>query len=241
MDLLGFAPDKQLDGALSDLYKLCVELDAPILAHGYASNGFRPDYADRGDPAYWIPVFKQFPDLRVCIAHFGRFDAPSAGREKLPFPDRSWEWRLGEFIKANPGRNVVADISYFSEALSAGPKLRYELAGFFTRWLSEFDPGCDHILYGSDWIMLGKEAGYDHYVESINSFLRTDCELSDEVCDKIFRRNACVLCRLSVGAAGERDCLATMPNADLTRHGYRSRAPESLLKFSVDDSPFERT
>lgn len=202
VDLLGFAPDKQLDGALSDLYKLCVELDAPILAHGYASNGSGPDYADRGDPAYWIPVFKQFPDLRVCIAHFGRFDAPSAGREKLPFPDRSWEWRLGEFIKANPGRNVVADISYFSEALSAGPKLRYELAGFFTRWLSEFDPGCDHILYGSDWIMLGKEAGYDHYVESINSFLRTDCELSDEVCDKIFRRNALRFMPLERGSRG---------------------------------------
>ncbi|MGO6798568.1 amidohydrolase (plasmid) [Rhizobium ruizarguesonis] len=202
VDLLGFVPDKQLDRALLDLYKLCVELDAPILAHGYSSNGSGPDYADRGDPAYWIPVFKQFPDLRVCIAHFGRFDAPSAGREKLPFPDRSWEWRLGEFIKANPGGNVVADISYFSEALSAGPKLRQELAGFFTRWLSEFDPGCDHILYGSDWIMLGKEAGYNHYIESINSFLRTDCKLSDDACDKIFRRNALRFLPLERGSRG---------------------------------------
>ncbi len=202
VDLLGFVPDKLLDRALLDLYKLCVELDAPILAHGYSSNGSGPEYADRGDPAYWIPVFEQFPDLRVCIAHFGRFDAPSAGREKLPFPDRSWEWRLGEFIKANPSRNVVADISYFSEALSAGPKLRQELASFFTRWLSEFDPGCDHILYGSDWIMLGKEAGYDHYVESINSFLRTDCKLSDDVCDKIFRRNALRFLPLERGSRG---------------------------------------
>ena len=208
VDMLGFVPDKQLDQALLDLYKLCVQLDAPILAHGYASNGSGPDYADRGDPAYWIPVFEKFPELRVCIAHFGRFDAPSAGRDKLPFPERSWEWRLGEFIKANPRRNVVADISYFSEALSAEPKLRQELAGFFTRWLDEFDPGCDHILYGSDWIMLGKEAGYDHYVESINSFLRSDCKLSDDICDKIFRRNALRFLPLERGTRGRDRLLA---------------------------------
>lgn len=201
-DRLGFVPDGQLDLALADLYKLCEELDAPILAHGYASNGSGQDYADRGDPAYWIPVFEKFPTLRVCLAHFGRFNAPSAGREQLSFPERSWEWRLGEFIKANPRRNVFADISYFSEALSADPKLRGDLATFFTRWLGEFDSGCDHILYGSDWIMLGKEAGYEHYIESVNSFLRSDCQLSDDICDKIFRRNALRFLPLERGSRG---------------------------------------
>uniref|UniRef100_UPI00263299D1 amidohydrolase family protein n=1 Tax=uncultured Rhizobium sp. TaxID=155567 RepID=UPI00263299D1 len=201
-DLLGFVPDQQINQALAELYKLCEDLDAPILAHGYSSNGSGPDYADRGDPAYWIPIFENFPTLRVCVAHFGRFNAPSAGRDDLAFPDRSWEWRLGEFIKANPRRNVVADISYFSEVLSAGPELRRDLAGFFTRWLDEFDRGCDHILYGSDWIMLGKEAGYDHYIESVNSFLRADCKLSDDICDKIFQRNALRFLPLERGTRG---------------------------------------
>ena len=50
--------------------------------------------------------------------------------------------------------------------------------------------------------MLGKEAGYNHYVESINSFLRTDCKLSDEVCDKIFRRNALRFLPLERGSRG---------------------------------------
>lgn len=205
---LGFDPSKQLDAALLDLYRLCVELDAPILAHGYASNGSGPDYAKRGDPTYWIPVFQQFSALRVCLAHFGGFDARSAGREAMPLPEGSWEWRLGEFIKSQPRQNVVADISYFSEVLTAKADVRKSLASSFRRWLAEFDPGRDHILYGSDWIMLGKEAGYDHYIESINAFLRTDCQLSDDACDKIFRRNAMRFLPLERGSRGRSRLLA---------------------------------
>jgi predicted TIM-barrel fold metal-dependent hydrolase len=205
---LGFVPDKQLDAALWSLYELCVELDAPILAHGYASNGSGPDYAKRGDPAYWIPVFEAFPSLRVCIAHFGRFDARSAGREALGLPEGSWEWRLGEFIKAHPRGKVVADISYLSEVLTAGPDAREFMATSLTHWLAAFDPDCDHILYGSDWIMLGKEAGYDHYIQSVNAFLRTDCKLSDDICDKIFRRNALRFLPLERGAPGRERLLA---------------------------------
>jgi predicted TIM-barrel fold metal-dependent hydrolase len=187
---LGFDPSKRLDQALLDLYSLCVELDAPILAHGYASNGSGPQYELRGDSAYWIPVFERFRSLRVCIAHFGRFDTHSAGWEKRPLPEGSWEWRLGHFIKENPRRPVFADISYFSEALNAKPEQRQILARDFKLWASSFDPELDHLIFGSDWIMLGKEAGYDHYVGSVNSFLRTDCGFSDVTCDKIFRRNA---------------------------------------------------
>ncbi|APO69891.1 hypothetical protein IE4872_PB00017 (plasmid) [Rhizobium gallicum] len=44
MKSLGFEPNEELDAALRDLYKLCVDVDAPILAHGYSSNGSGPDY-----------------------------------------------------------------------------------------------------------------------------------------------------------------------------------------------------
>ncbi|MDX8502113.1 amidohydrolase family protein [Mesorhizobium sp. VK4C] len=205
---LGFDPSKQLDTALEDLYRLCVELDAPILAHAAASNGSGPGYEKRGDPAYWIPVFQKFPSLRVCLAHFGSFDTKSAGREKMPLPQGSWEWRLGEFVKSHPRQNVVADISYFSEVLTANNETRMSLAASFRRWLTEFDPDCDHILYGSDWIMLGKEAGYNHYVESINAFLRSECRLSDDACDKIFWRNALRFLPLAHGSRGRDRLLA---------------------------------
>lgn len=187
---LGFDPSGELDLALMDLYRLCVDLDAPILAHGYASNAAGPEYELRGDPAYWIPVFEAFPALRVCIAHFGRFDVHSAGMKGRPLPEGSWEWRLGQFIKERPRQNVYADISFFSEVLSAGKEGREALAATFKVWSETFDPELDHILFGSDWIMLGKEAGYEHYVGSMHAFLRDDCGFSDDLCDKVFRRNA---------------------------------------------------
>ncbi|WP_245525474.1 amidohydrolase family protein [Mesorhizobium sp. M00.F.Ca.ET.216.01.1.1] len=227
---LGFEPSKQLDAALHDLYHLCVELDAPILAHGYASNGSGPDYAKRGDPAYWIPIFEQFPTLRVCLAHFGGFDARSAGREGMPLPEGSWEWRLGEFIKSHPRQNVVADISYFSEILTAKADARKSLATSFKRWLTEFDSGCDHILFGSDWIMLGKEAGYDHYIESINAFLRTDCNLSDDACDKIFRRNAMRFLPLERGSQGRNRLVAYYRKNGLDD----SRLPSASTRLLAD-------
>lgn len=205
---LGFDPSKRLDAALEDLYRLCVELDAPILAHAPASNGSGPGYEKRGDPAYWIPILQKFPSLRVCLAHFGTFDTKSAGRGDMPLPQGSWEWRLGEFVKAHPRQNVVADISYFSEVLTAKAETRKSLAASFRHWVAEFDPECNHILFGSDWIMLGKEAGYSHYIESINAFLRTDCGLSDDACDKIFRRNALRFLPLAKGSRGRGRLLA---------------------------------
>jgi hypothetical protein len=68
---LGGDPSRRLDAVLQDLYRLCVELDAPILTHAYASNGANKDFELRADPAYWLPVFRSYPTLRVCLAHFG--------------------------------------------------------------------------------------------------------------------------------------------------------------------------
>ncbi|WP_246740748.1 amidohydrolase family protein [Mesorhizobium sp. NZP2298] len=225
---LGFDPSKQLDVALEDLYRLCVDLDAPILAHAAASNGSGPGYEKRGDPFYWIPIFRKFPRLRVCLAHFGSFDTKSAGRENMPLPQGSWEWRLGEFVKAHPRQNVVADISYFSEVLTAKAETRKSLAFSFRRWLAEFDPECDHILYGSDWIMLGKEAGYIHYIESVNAFLRTDCGLSEDACDKIFRRNALRFLPLAQGSRGRDRLLAYYRKNGLDASRLPSMSPRLL-------------
>ncbi len=189
-DLLGFDPSKQMDQALRRLYWLCTDRDAPILAHGYSSNESGDGYAKRGDPYFWAPVFEEFPKLRVCLAHFGRFDAPSEGRDRLPLLQRSWEWALGECIKKYPEQRIYADISYFSEVLDASPKLRKSLASSFKLWTSEFDPGVDRLLFGTDWLMLGQEKGYEHYVGDIRDFLQGDCGFSAEICDKIFWRNA---------------------------------------------------
>lgn len=190
IDMLGFDPSTQMDKALRKLYALCVNLDAPILAHGYSSNESGDGYAKRGDPYYWLPVFDGFPKLRVCLAHFGRFDTLSRGRENLPFPQKSWEWALGEYIKGHPKQKIYADISYFSEALNDDAALRKSLAANFRIWTDFFDPGVDRLTFGTDWLMLGQEKGHEHYIDSVKTFLTRDCSFTEDVCDKIFRRNA---------------------------------------------------
>lgn len=185
---LGFDPSQRLDETLDDLYRLCTELDAPIMAHGAASNGAGEQYDTRADPAYWIPVFEKYPELRVCLAHFGEFDKKSHGQRR-PLPDSSWEWVLGRYIKAHPKRPVFVDISYMSEALSSEIE-RTNLANNLKAWVQRFDPKLRHIIYGSDWIMVGKERGYENYLSAVASFLEDNCDFDEGARERILYSNA---------------------------------------------------
>jgi predicted TIM-barrel fold metal-dependent hydrolase len=183
-------PSKRLDRVLNELYQLCVDIGAPILAHAYGSNGAGEGFANRADPAYWVPVFQAHPKLRVCLAHFGRFDLPSSGSPGQNFPEKSWEWTLGRHLKANPDANVVADLSYFSEVLNASANDRKRLSTDFRRFIDEFDPEVEHLVYGTDWIMIGLEGGYPHYAQSVDGFLKKDCGLNADERGRIFHGNA---------------------------------------------------
>lgn len=199
--------NEKLNRALDEFYQLCVDLDAPILTHAYASNFADKAYEFHGDPAYWIPVFKAHRELRVCLGHFGPFDKVSNGRDEHRMPESSWEWRVGEFIRDNPQQRVFVDISYFSEVLTAGDKERDYFTKSFKRWATEFDPNLDHVLFGTDWIMIGQERGYKQYVQSINAFLREGCGFGDEACEKIFRLNAMRFLPLERDARGRQRLL----------------------------------
>ncbi|PZQ88719.1 MAG: hypothetical protein DI534_11235 [Leifsonia xyli] len=180
---------KKLDEALEALYQLCEELDAPILAHAYGSNGANKDFALRADTAFWIPVFERHPRLRVCLAHFGRFDQHSEGGPDT-LPEGSWEWTIGRYIKANRERHVLRDISYLSEVLTSKDSERARIAAAFRRYVAEFDPDVEHMAFGSDWIMLGKEPGYEEYIIKVDAFLKDDCGMSDAARAKVFSTNA---------------------------------------------------
>ncbi|WP_419694185.1 amidohydrolase family protein [Mesorhizobium muleiense] len=187
---LGFDPSKKLDEALDQLYKLCDDLGAPILAHGHASNGAGPNYDARADPAFWLPVFGTYPKLHVCLAHFGRFRVVSEGAPGTELPANSWEWRLGAYMRENPNAPIYADLSFFSEVLHADRVERAKLASDFSAWIREFDPDVKHLLFGTDWLMLGMDPEYDRYIPTIDAFLRHDCHWSDDMINRVFVTNA---------------------------------------------------
>lgn len=214
LDQLGISEatlSAELDQALISIYDLCVELDAPILAHASPSNSSgRDDFANRADPHYWLPVFEKYrqQNLRVCLAHFGGFDAQSAGAKTTALPQASWEWVLGQQFRDHPDQPVFADLSYFSEILSTDQATRKRVAAALKEFRREFDPTMSHLVFGTDWIMLGQEAGYKTYIKEVDRFLRDDCDFNEEARDRFFRGNALQFLPLAPGSVGHHRLLA---------------------------------
>lgn len=202
LDRLGGHVSEGLNEAMEELFALCTQLDIPILAHAAASNGAGPEYADRADPAFWLPVFTKYPTLRLCLAHFGRFDHRSSGAAPgSALPAASWEWELGKFVKSHSQQRLFVDLSYLSQAQDVDVANRKKLGTIIRNFLNEFDPRAERILYGSDWLMLGQESKSDTFATDLFAFLRHDVGLSQDAIERVRFRNAIRFLGLSQGSA----------------------------------------
>lgn len=196
---------QRLDAALEKLYALCTDaaIDAPILAHGGEGNEAGGGYGRRADPYFWLDVARRHPTLRICLAHFGGFGYVSAAPDTgLPDPlDHAWEGVIGAFVKDRPGHPLFADIAYFVTALNGDRRRRAAIAELFNRYRINADPNLEHVVFGSDWIMLGNVPGAQTYSGLVRDFLRIDCGLSDEAYANVMWRNATRFLGLKPGAA----------------------------------------
>jgi predicted TIM-barrel fold metal-dependent hydrolase len=189
IDELGGNISSDLNRTLNDLFKLCLQHDAPILAHANESNGSGPDYARRADPAYWLPVFQKFPKLRVCLAHFGRFNHVSEAKPSgSKLPESSWEWAIGRHMLAHPDAMTFVDLSYLSEILDKDDRAR--IGRVFRNFIARFDPDAQRIMFATDWIMLGKEPRGSSFTGVMASFLSADCGLNPDQIERVFIGNA---------------------------------------------------
>lgn len=192
---------RRIDAALASLYAVCIERDAPILAHCSPGNEAATGYGIRADPWYWGQALAAHPGLRVCLAHYGGF----AHRSVAPGPDgrmpqASWEWAAGGVENA-PGRSLFLDISYFTEA-QRSRSARRATARSIRGWLDRFDRNCEALVFGTDWIMLASEKNSERYVGQVLEFLRKDLLLTPEEVQRVFHDNALRFAGLS--ASGER-------------------------------------
>jgi predicted TIM-barrel fold metal-dependent hydrolase len=185
---------RDLDDQLARLYDLCVKLDAPIIAHAAYSMGAGPEYAQRADPYYWTKVLSvaKWRKLRVCLAHQGRFRTKSAGAQKTDSSlEKTYEWAIGRHLEKDPQSRLFMDLSYWSEALGSATRDEREcIAKRFQEWICRFDPAVERVLFGTDWIMVGVEAGAIGYTRQIDDFLSRSCGLSEEQIAGIMRNNA---------------------------------------------------
>jgi hypothetical protein len=188
-----FGLGADLDSAMGALFDLCVKEDAPIIAHAAYSNGAGIKYASRAEPRFWIDVLKRpnWKNLRLCLAHQGRFKYPETiSSSDVPSDQKTWEWAIGRYVKDNPTCNLYMDISYFSEVLTDGAAERSRIGKSLRSWIDVCDPDVKHILFGTDWTMIGKEPNYPKYVSIVQKFLANDCGLKEAQIDQIMGGNA---------------------------------------------------
>jgi predicted TIM-barrel fold metal-dependent hydrolase len=182
---------QKLDRAMTNLFDLCIAEDASVIAHAGDSNGSAAGYGRRADPAHWVPVFRRWPKLRVALAHFGSFEARSASAPtETTLPEASWEWTFGRYLKEAQDPPVFADISYLTEIFDQSPAGLSEYALTFRRWIDAFDPQCRHLMFGTDWTMLGLDPAYEGYTNRVYVFFKESCGFDQVKLNNLFFGNA---------------------------------------------------
>jgi predicted TIM-barrel fold metal-dependent hydrolase len=151
----------RIDAALERLYTWAENKDVAIMAHATNSQAAGPGYGNRASPREWHPVLRGHPNLRLNLAHFGGFRAD-------PEP---WEDIIGAMLASYP--NLYADLSYLSEALPSAPQRQRErIADKLADWIRNNPKGSQRLLYGSDYLMLGREPDHNQFFEAVEATLR---------------------------------------------------------------------
>jgi predicted TIM-barrel fold metal-dependent hydrolase len=155
---LGYAPDHPL--LVEKVYPYCVAHDLPVMSHcsrgGVYHKGWSQARQDAvTEPRAYEQVLTGFPDLRLCLAHFGGDSDWTALLEDGFDPDdpqaraRNWTSEICRMIECGSFPNLYTDISYtifrFNEYI---PLLRLYL---------QTDTIRDRVLFGSDFYMTRQE------------------------------------------------------------------------------------
>jgi predicted TIM-barrel fold metal-dependent hydrolase len=153
----------RLDGALGQLYEYAQASGVPIMAHTAHSNGAAAGYSDRASPQGWRPVLQRYPKLSVNFAHFGGFEQSRANPASV-----DWEILFSRLIKELGNNRLFADMSYLAELLpDRDPKIADHVRRSLRQYVQANDSKVRSLMYGSDWIMLGKEQAFESYESAI--------------------------------------------------------------------------
>lgn len=148
-----------LDRELRKLYAWCEANDVPIAAHASASMGAGPGTAAYSAPWLWRPVLRDYPQLRVNLAHFGGF-----GGHGNP----AWEQQLIAMLDRFP--NLYFDTGFWTEAM-AGARTRPAALTSARQLFADEPQAAERMLYGSDWSMIARMSSHPAYLAGLTSFV----------------------------------------------------------------------
>ena len=144
----------RIDEALDIFFEFCASRWVPVVAHGYDSQSASTGTGADASPQYWFEraqwVTKRgLPPLRALIAHWG--PTSEFGR---------WMPRILE-LNAKGGADIYFDIAYSRELLR-GDAVKY-LSELAASYASSGEATVKWLMFGSDWIMLGREPEVGNY------------------------------------------------------------------------------
>ncbi len=152
--MLGFPPDHKL--LMDSVYPYCVERNLPVMTHcsrgGVRGKSVTQAQADRWtSPEAYIPVMQRYPDLRICLAHFGgdqdwkKLLRDGVDPFKLNARKENWVLLIADMIRSGDCPGLWTDVSYtifkFDDYI---PLLKLYL---------EDEDLLQRVLFGSDFYM----------------------------------------------------------------------------------------
>jgi predicted TIM-barrel fold metal-dependent hydrolase len=172
-------PGQSLDDALGQLYSYCHHNDVAILTHCSNSIGSHVGYAERAAPKNWEVVLKKYPDLRLCLGHWGGI-WDQCSENGCTNDDQAWPGQILTLLKATKAdgvtpayKNLYVDVGDFSGVMMRWrdeTKKAQETCKYLKPLLSNNAILKSRILYGSDWMLLGREPANASYFADMRTY-----------------------------------------------------------------------
>jgi predicted TIM-barrel fold metal-dependent hydrolase len=156
---LGFPPSHPV--LMDRIYPMLLERNLPVMTHcsggGVQGRGVPDATADEwSSPMAWKQVRDRFPDLRVCLAHFGGMQAWKDYIETGIDPRdpaaamQNWQSAIRTMIEGDDWPNLWTDISY--------TLFDFDTCIPFLKIFLQEPKLADRVLFGSDFYMTRQEA-----------------------------------------------------------------------------------
>ncbi len=184
----GFDPDHPV--LMNDIYPLLQERGLPVMTHcsrgGVRGAGVVSAVGDRySAPQAFIPVMKAFPDLKICLAHFGgQTDWRAYVQEGIDprdpkAADNNWQVAIRHMITCGDWPNLWTDISY--------TLFHFDDFVPFLRLFLQDARLARRVLFGSDFYMTRQEALSERAV-----CFRLRVALGEDLFSQIAERNPAI-------------------------------------------------
>jgi predicted TIM-barrel fold metal-dependent hydrolase len=164
----------RLDAALRALYAYCERLGVPILTHASHSNGFEDGYDDLASPEGWRQVLVEYPQLRLCLGHFGHLYG--VGDSSQPSAN-SWPARFLALM--DDYDHVYADVGCSRYAFDGAYRARFD--AFLRVILGPREGASDthkkrrrRLMFGSDYWMNTLAPDHGGALESFTTAITRD-------------------------------------------------------------------